>query len=111
MELFIAQMKNLRGWPYEKSKIKWDELERDSAHFADNGGPSQFPKRLYIPAWLTGTEVKEFTVKEAEEKSRHEEAEGIARPLWASRADVWGTVPCPPTPSKSVAHSSVISPY
>ena len=67
-ELFVNQMKNFRGWSQTQSKQQWDALEREPSNFRDNQGPAKHPRRIAIPAWLSGTESHDFTLTEAEEK-------------------------------------------
>ena len=67
-EVFLTQMKLLRGWSPLQAKQQWDALERQPELFIDMKGPPRFPKRLLIPANLTGTEQRSLSSTDLEER-------------------------------------------
>ena len=79
-EMFVHQMKNLRGWLHSRAESKWDELAMDSGNHADQLGPDpKFPLRMFIPAILVGTDrenssVTTFETKSVEERNKQQKS-------------------------------------
>ena len=70
-ELFHHEMKNKRGWPFDKSKNYWNEFDVDptTEDQRDNLGPSHSRKRLWFPSSLMGGDKVESKQGEFEEKA------------------------------------------
>ncbi len=66
-EIFITQMKTLRGWNLSKINQKWNELKSDPGTDRDNDGPDG-ALRLEIPSNLLGLCSKVSGKEEFEQK-------------------------------------------
>jgi len=65
-ELFVTQMKNLRGWTAAKATAQWEAILINPAIKQFGGGPEGSPLQLAIPPHLTGEEEDASEDEESE---------------------------------------------
>ena len=78
-EIFINQMKLLRGWMPERCEKEWAALLQIPENLVDKTGPhAARPERLRIPPWMAGNEAENNDDEVAETKrlSSHSKSSG-----------------------------------
>jgi hypothetical protein len=58
-EIFMNQMKTLRGMPADRANTLWEELKNDPSVDRDEKGPAWSRLRLHVPGNLLGTDREE----------------------------------------------------
>ena len=68
LELFCGQMKNCRGWSFDKSSSYFQEAWARKEWEQDMGGPAWSKERLKVKSWLLGEDRSEGEAGSMEEK-------------------------------------------
>ena len=68
-EIFINQMKTLRGMPADRANRLWEELKNDPSVDRDEKGPAWSRLRLHVPGNLLGTDREEHRKGVTERKT------------------------------------------